>query len=254
MQRFLLTILLLLYALVLPGGYDSTTLYPAQGGYLILEDFQSYGSSPFPAWESPKPRDQAAKIYSIVTEGEKKFLRASTLKLNKMVQIGRQVKKMKLDGREKYWDIYKYPFIQWDWRVHSIPARADERIDKLNDSAAAIYVVFPRKNLPILDWEKQPADWIKYVWSSTAPEGTVVHKHVKKYGITLYIGKTIVVATGNKNLNKWITFKRNVLADYRKHFGKKPKYHPSVIGILTDSNSTKSSAIADYDNIMVLTD
>lgn len=253
MQRFLMITILLLYILVRPGWYDSMNLHSAQG-FIMLEDFQSYGSSPFPAWDSAVPLDNAVKVYSVIVEGDRKFLRASTFEYNKkIVQIGRPVKKMKLASAGNYWDIYKYPFIQWDWRVHTIPKNANENTKK-DDSAAAIYVVFPRKNLPALDWENQPADWIKYVWSSTLPAGTVVAKHKKKYGVTLYNGKIVVVATGSKNLKKWATFKRNVLTDYRTYFGKEPKYHPTVIGILTDSNSTKSSAMADYDNIMALTD
>lgn len=251
MPRFLFTIFVLLYAVVNPGVYDSMNLHSAQG-YLMLEDFQGYGSNPFPAWECVAKYEDVIKIYSVIVEGDRKFLRASTLNYNKMIQIGRPVKKMKLSGPYTYWDIYRYPYIQWDWRVHIIPENANE--NKKNDSAASLYVVFPRKNIPVLDWENQPADWLKYVWSSTLPEGTLIKKHVKKFGVTLYDGKTVVVATGSKNLKKWMTFKRNVLADYRTYFGREPRFHPSVIGILTDSNSTRSSAMADYDNIMALTD
>jgi len=240
---------IILSALLLPGLHNFLTLQ-SETSCMVLDDFQSYGNSPLPAWESKSSKDKVMKIYSIIVEGDRKFLRASTLDYNKMIQIGRPVKKMKLPGN--YWDIYRYPCIKWDWRVHIIPKDANE--NTVNDSAAAIYVVFPRKNLPVLDWDNQPADWLKYVWSSTQPVGTVVKKHVKKYGVTLYSGKTIVVATGSKNLKKWTTFKRNVLEDYRKYFGKNPKYHPSVIGILTDSNSTKSQAMADYDNIMACSD
>ena len=253
MQRFLLTIILLLFVLARPDMYDSMNLFPAQAA-LTLEDFQAYGSNPFPAWESVAPYENIIRIYTVMVEGDRKFLRASTLDYNKKIaQIGRPVKKMKLSGPDKYWDIYRYPFIQWDWRVHIIPDNANENTDR-DDSAAAIYVVFPRKNLPVLDWENQPADWIKYVWSSTLPEGTVLKKNKKKYGVTLYNGRIVVVASGSKNLKKWVSFKRNVLADYRSYFGREPKHHPSVIGILTDSNSTKSRAMADYDNIMALTD
>ena len=253
MRRFLFTGILLLYVLARPGVYDSMNIYPAQG-YIVLEDFQGYGSTPFPEWEATASSGNTTKVYSIRNEGGRKFLRASTVEYNKkVIQIGRPIKKMKLAGGANYWDIYKYPCIQWDWRVHILPENANE-ISKRDDSAAGIYVVFPRKNLPILDWENQPADWIKYVWSTTLPIGTVIKKHKKKYGITLYNGRVIVVATGRANLKKWVTLKRNVLADYRTYFGKKPRYHPTVIGILTDSNSTKSIAVADYDNILVLTD
>lgn len=249
MKRIIFTSLFFLIITLIPALYKTMTLYPEQN-CIVLEDFETYGSNPFPAWESREAYDKVKKIYSVMIEGDRKFLHASTLDYNKMIQIGRPIKNIKLAGSDKsYWDIYQNPYIQWEWRVHVLPKDANE--NTVNDSAAAIYVVFPRKNLPVLDWEKQPADWLKYVWSSTQPVGTVVKKHVEKFGVTLYNGKTIVVATGGKNLKKWITFRRNVLQDYRTYFGKNPKYHPSMIGILTDANSTKSSAIADYDNIMI---
>lgn len=248
MKRIFFTILVLAAMVLKPGTYDSMVLYPEQG-CIVLEDFQAYGNDPFSVWKSRKPYDQMIRIYSVIVEGDRKFLRASTLNYNKGIQIGRQINVIRLAGSNKIvWDIYKYPCVSWDWRVHILPKNADEKVN--NDSAAAIYVVFQRKNVPVLDWENQPADWLKYVWSSTLPVGTVVTKHVQKYGVVLYSGKTIVVATGNKNLKKWTTFKRNVLQDYRTYFGKDPKFHPSVIGILTDSNTTKTSAMADYDNIM----
>ncbi len=221
-----------------------------QSDFIMLEDFQKYNGNPFSDWSFEKEYYKAASIYTIVEENGEKYLRASTFKVNSMVQLGKQVNKNKLVGKNKVnWNIYTHPNISWDWRVKVIPADANERLDDMNDSAASIYVVFQKSRVPFANWQKQPANWIKYVWSSTLPVGTVVSKKVTKMGVFLYEGKTIVVAAGKKDLGKWLTFKRNVLADYQTHFGGNPSFQPSVIGILTDSNSTGSKAEADYDNI-----
>ncbi len=246
--KFILTTAIL-FSMISVYLFQSERVF-SQSDFIMLEDFQKYNGNPFSDWSFQKEYEKAASIYSIVEENGNKYLRASTLKTNSMVQLGKEINKNKLVGKNKVnWNIYSYPFISWDWRVHIIPAGANENDNDLNDSAASIYVVFQKSRVPFTNWQKQPANWIKYVWSSTLPVGTVVSKKVTKMGVFLYEGKTIVVATGKKDLGKWITFKRNVLADYQTHFGGNPSFNPSVIGILTDSNSTGSKAEADYDNI-----
>jgi hypothetical protein len=217
---------------------------------LMLEDFQKYNRNPFTEWEYRKEYNKAAEVYSIIEENENKYLRGSTTPKHSMVQIGKQVNQNNLLSKNKIdWDIFSYPNLSWDWRITTIPEGANEKHDNTNDSAASIYVVFQKMRVPFASWEYQPANWIKYVWSSTLPVGTVITRKFSRFGMSLYEGKYIVVASGKKDLGKWITVKRNVLADYKTHFGKSPSFNPIVIGILTDSNSTDSSAEADYDNI-----
>ena len=100
-----------------------------------------------------------------------------------------------------------------------------------------------------MGWQNQPVNWIKYVWSSTLPVGTVVNTNRTSMGVTLFEGRYVVVASGPGELKKWVTFKRNIAEDYRELFGSAPRFSPSMIAILTDSNDTKSVAAADYDNI-----
>ncbi len=251
MRRLLFTLVILFYAIASPQVYNTMVLHPEQN-YIMLEDFQSYGNDPFSGWQARDSYENAIKIYSIMVEGDRKFLRASTLEMNKSIQIGRLINENKLIGSDRiWWDIYKYPFISWEWRIQALPAGGNEDSKGKNDSAAGFYVLFQRKRVPGLDWQNQPSDWIKYVWSTTLPVGKVVYRSAKKMGVTLYEGRYVVVASGKKNMKKWVTVKRNVLEDYRNLFGRDPKFQPSVIGILTDSNNTHSSAMADYDNIMV---
>ena len=52
-------------------------------------------------------------------------------------------------------------------------------------------------------------------------------------------------------MGKWIAEERNVLNDYKKVFGKSPKDDPILIAILSDSNDTRSIAVAEYDDIVI---
>ncbi len=241
----ILVLSVLVFQIYLPGPISP------ESDYIVLEDFQKYGNYPFPDWSYVDPDHEAKTVYRIAEENGTKFLRASTVKKSYFVQIGKQVNQNSAGKNRVSWDIHSYPFISWDWRVNVIPKGANESIDDFNDSAASIYVIFQRTKIPFAGWQKQPANWIKYVWSSTLPVGTVYSKTIKKFGMTLYEGRYVVVASGEKDLGKWITFKRNVLADYRSYFGGNPPGNPVEIAILTDSNTTHTQAEADYDNIRI---
>ncbi len=218
--------------------------------YIMLENFDSYRSTPFSQWKFRGKYSHAQAVYSIRKEGYRKFLHAGTGARSKSVWLGKLVNENNIIGKNKTsWDIKKYPMLSWDWRVQSIPEKGNERIRKKNDSAAGIYVIFQIKQVPFVGWQNQPAHWIKYVWSTTLPVGTVVERKSSKLGVSIFEGRYVVVASGKKGFNRWRTFRRNVLKDYIRFFGKTPKFNPIAIGILTDSNSTDSVSSADYDNI-----
>ncbi len=218
-------------------------------GEIILEDFQSMNKSPFPKWKVRKENSNRYKIYSIANDRSNRYLQATTSRSTNSIQIGLPLNRYS-QGQKMTWDIINHPWLTWDWRVKRLPAGGNEKIKSKNDSAAGIYVIFQSAYVPFAGWKYQPVNWIKYVWSSTLPVGTVVSRTIKDYGITIR-GKYVVVASGKKGLGKWINFKRNVLYDYIQFFREKPKYPPIMIGILTDANATHDIAEADYDNIKV---
>ncbi len=217
-------------------------LYPQKISFcdksgIIIEDFKN---NLFNTWLiRDASKRQASQKYKIRTEKNNRFLRASSYSTS--IQIAKKVQ----------WDINSYPILTWQWRVHRLPRGANEDRRGRNDSAAAIYVLFQRRKVPYLSWRYQPVNVIKYIWSSSLPEGRVVKKKKIQFGIIIYEGRFIVLESGNKKIGKWISEKRNVLKDYIRVFGKRPIYNPILIAILTDSNNTKSSAIADYDNIVI---
>jgi len=232
-KRVTILISLLITALFL-GLPQYKGLY-SQADFIILEDWQRYSGNPFSVWKTRDELNKARPVYRIVEEDGKKFLRASTVNVNNAVQIGRDVK----------WNIRTHPNLSWEWRVRILPDGGNESVRNLNDSAAGFYVIYQTRTVPFAGWQNQPANWIKYVWSSTLPVGTVIPRRITKMGFNLD-GRYVVVASGKKDLNKWVTFNRNVIDDYQKFFGTRPPFKSMVIGILTDSDDTKSRAEADY--------
>ena len=139
-------------------------------------------------------------------------------------------------GKGFTFEVKSYPLLNWRWRANTLPRSGQENVKKRNDSALGVYVFF-KGGYPF-------GQVIKYVWSSTLPIGTMVKSP--------YSSKTmiLVIESGGKDLNKWISEERNLLDDYQKAFGSMP---PAArgIAIMTDSDNTHSSAIADYDDFYV---
>ena len=127
-------------------------------------------------------------------------------------------------------------FIRWRWRVHTLPAGAKESDKKKADSGAGVYVIFkgPFKLNTIL----------KYVWSATLPRGTVTQSPY--YSRT----KIIVLESGKDSLGKWVTEGVNVHDDYKRVFSA-PAPKIIAIGIMSDSDNTRSLAEADYDDFIL---
>jgi hypothetical protein len=130
------------------------------------------------------------------------------------------------------------PILSWRWRVLELPQNADERFLKTMDSAAAVYAVFSPRLVPRI---------IKYVWSTSVPAGTSF-KHPKSGRMAIF-----VVSSGGQSLGQWQTVRRNLLEDYKQAFGSSPS-SLVAIGVKTDSDSTNSSAQADYDDIQITHD
>lgn len=196
--------------------------------YVILEDFESSEVGKLPrGWLWKKSDNKKNKPYKIVEEKGNKFLAAE--------DNGESV----ILGKDIVWNLKKYPYISFRWRVHHVPAGGDERYSRSVDSAAGIYIIY-KKKLGLIP------ESVKYVWSTTLPVGAAMQRSG--------IGKpwNIVADSGEEHLGEWRTYTFNAYEAYKKTFGGKPPARPVGIGILSDANSTNSKAYADYDDIRAL--
>lgn len=139
-------------------------------------------------------------------------------------------------GKKYSYSAKEFPYLIWKWRVHKLPIGATELRRDKNDSGAGFYVIFKGhfKLNPI----------IKYVWSTSLPTNTTTRSPYNSNT------KIIVLESGTQKIGQWVTESVNVYEDYKRLFGSTP---PKIegFGLLTDSDNTKSSATADYDDIII---
>ncbi len=141
-------------------------------------------------------------------------------------------------GKKFEVDISRFPILRWRWKVDKLPQGADERFKETGDSAAGIYVYFPS------GFRKWNPKAIKYVWSSTElPRGFSLSSP--------YASRTKIIILENKHspVGEWVEEQVNIKTDYERFFGEKLK-KVKGIGIMTDSDNTKSEASACYDDIV----
>lgn len=147
--------------------------------------------------------------------------------------------------------------LSWRWKVSNVFEKGDAREKSGDDYPARIYVAFEfqpdkagfferakRKTVELLFGEELPGNALNYIWANTLPVGEFIANP--------YTDKTVMVAvnSGSKNVGKWVSIERNLVADYRQAFGENP---PPIrgIAIMSDSDNTGEQARAWYGDIML---
>ncbi len=185
---------------------------------LVLEDFAKARVGDFPAEWKPR-KEPGRQVYAVAEEGPLRFLRAISRGLG--IQA----------ARPHEWDLMAYPVLAWLWRPREFPAGSDEREARSNDSALAVYAVFPHT-----PWSVKS---LKYVWSAIVPTG----RHLASSG---GLTQVRVLRSGAAGNDAWVEERVNVLADYRTLFQEADPPRPAGIAVLTDSDDTRSRAAGDY--------
>ena len=111
------------------------------------------------------------------------------------------------------------------------PAGADERQSKKNDSALAVYAVFPQSAASVKS--------MKYIWSAVVPVGT----HLTS---SMGLAQVRVLRSGTEGKGRWTDERVNVLEDSQKYFKTSETPKPAGITVLADADDTKSQAQGDY--------
>ena len=156
-------------------------------------------------------------------------------------------------------DPHRQPILEWRWRVDSLTPDADANYRRRDDSAARLVVAFhgdaskldfdDRAKLRLakaITGEALPYAILMYVWANHVPVDTVVpNPHFGRI-------RLIVVESGPARLGEWVSYRRNVLEDYRRAFNEDPGDIVSV-GVLTDSDTPQQVAHDYYGDITLST-
>jgi hypothetical protein len=194
-------------------------------GILVVDSFSQgakAGGTPN-GWAQEKTPGSSSKI---AIEGEKENHYLHLLSVGDAFGLRKDIS----------FDIRKYPYLSWQWKVSKLPQGGDIRKRETDDQAGQVYVLFPK-------WpNKVNTRSVGYIWDCLAPvglSGTSTAYRKMKY---------VVLESGAAKLNEWVSERRNVYEDYKNLFQETP---PTVGGLLLYINSqhTRSSAECFYANI-----
>ena len=139
---------------------------------------------------------------------------------------------------EKEIDLKSFPIISWRWKIDQTVPGGDVRSKEKDDYPARIYIVFPH-------WFYPKTRSINYIWANRLPVGEIVPSPYTANS------QMVAVRSGDAEAGIWFEERRNVYEDYRRIFGEEPRL-VGAIAIMTDSDNTKTSAQAWYDDIQWL--
>jgi hypothetical protein len=121
------------------------------------------------------------------------------------------------------------PILEWSWKMVMLPKGANSCLSATDDQAGQVFVMWPR--FP----EMARSRIIGYVWDTTQPVGTIC-KSEKTKTVTY-----VVVRSGQADVGKWFTERRNVVEDFKKIYNDSAD-HLGAVSVSIDSNDTHSSS------------
>ena len=163
-------------------------------------------------------------LYSLGSNENGKFIRSEAN--NSASGLGKEIK-INLNAT---------PFLNITWKIEKDLSGIDEGSKKGHDYAARVFVVKKTGATPLSNRA------LNYVFSSNNDIGTYHPSPFTKKSIDY------VLSTTKKNLNEWVSTKVNV-KDHFKKFHNLDLDEISGIAIMSDTDNSKLTSIAYYQNI-----
>lgn len=159
---------------------------------------------------------------------------------------------------KRQYDVYEHPRLRWRWQVEKVYEKGDATNKEGDDYPLRIYVMFAydaasasmgkrlKYGLAKLVYGEYPPDsGLNYVWES--------RENAAEYVVSPYTDSVMLYLKekGAARAGQWITEEADVLADYRRAFGKNPPRSASL-GVMNDSDNTGEKSVSFIDWIEVL--
>jgi hypothetical protein len=184
------------------------------------------------------PKIKQHSTYHTITEGNKTVLRTQSRASASGIVL------------RKAFNPYKTPRLRWRWKVDNVYGKSDGRLKAGDDYPIRIYVMFPydpeRAGLSdrvlygamkTLYGQYPPHSTLNYVWASSPQAGDVI--------ISPYTDRArmVVLERGPARVGQWVEESVNIIADYRKAFGRAPP-QTAGLAIMNDSDNTGEGAVS----------
>lgn len=155
-------------------------------------------------------------------------------------------------------DAHQLGRVRFSWNVPRLIEHADLSDRDAEDTPVRIVLAFEGdhdrlslRNRMMFDLaetltgERPPYATLMYVWDTRAAVGSVIP------AARTDRVRTLVVESGSQRLQRWLSYERDVVADYRRMFGEEPG--PLVgVAFMTDSDNTGSQIDAYYGDIELI--
>jgi hypothetical protein len=155
-------------------------------------------------------------------------------------------------------DLTSMPSIAFSWYADSLIVGADNSEKSTEDSPLRIVLSFEGDKDTLTSKEQRfherakfftgrelPFATLMYIWENQKPVDTVI---TNPHTSTI---KKVVIASGEMELKKWKSFKRNIAEDYIKAFGKSPG-KLTGIALMSDTDNTGTNITAYYSDITLV--
>ena len=197
-------------------------------------------------WEVVKIPGKVATQYSVVRLSNRRTLMASAASSASMLRKDLRIEPEQLNA------------LNFSWQIQKLIEGADMAQRDYDDSPVRLVLAFDGdrsqfspKNAMLselthaLTGQPMPYATLMYVWCNQRPVNSVIQNprtdRIRK----------IVVESGAGRLNQWTSYERNIRADYEKAYGEAPGALIGI-GIMTDSDNTRSHAQAWYGPIQLI--
>jgi hypothetical protein len=151
------------------------------------------------------------------------------------------------------WEVAAYPRVRWRWRVENVYAKGDATRKAGDDYPIRLYVIFPYDPATAgagkrirygfaraLYGEYPPDGGISYVWESRETPGDLVPSPYAP-SVAMFLKEK-----GAAKAGQWVEEEADVVADYRRAFGKDPPRTASL-AVMNDSDNTGEKSVSYLD-------
>jgi hypothetical protein len=191
-------------------------------------------------WESVKIPGKVATEYSLASLSNRNALMANAQSSASMLRHDLRIDPEHLNA------------LNFSWQIQKLIEGADMAHRDYDDSPVRLVLAFDgdrsqfsSKNAMLselshaLSGRPMPYATLMYVWCNQRPVNSVIQNprtdRIRK----------IVVESGPNRLNQWLSYERNIRADYEMAFGEAPGALIGI-GLMTDSDNTRSRSQAWY--------
>jgi hypothetical protein len=148
--------------------------------------------------------------------------------------------------------------VRFSWKVPGLIPLADMALRETDDAPVRVVLAFEGDRsrfstrdaalsdlARLITGEEMPYATLMYVWcNQRAPGSVIVNPRTDRI-------RKLVVESGPRRLNQWLEYERDIRADFKRAFGEEPGALVGI-GIMTDSDNTRSSTQAWYGPLRLL--